>query len=127
MATSHDVEVASSAGGRRRCHQRRQARESGSLCAAGRFGEPSHPVGGNKARVFESAFGFNRSNADDLTAQIRKGVMEQPPIPGKVDQYGSRFTVDIPVTGPKGSGLVRTGWIVDPGSVTPRLTTAYPR
>ncbi len=53
--------------------------------------------------------------------------MEHQPIPGKVDKYGSRFTVDIPVTGPKGSGTVRTGWIFDSGSVTPRLTTVYPR
>jgi filamentous hemagglutinin len=88
---------------------------------------PNHPVGGNKARVFESAFGFNRSNADDLIAQLRQGVMERTPSPGVVDKFGSRFTVDIPVTGPSGSGMVRTGWIYDPGSITPRLTTAFPR
>lgn len=88
---------------------------------------PSHPVGKNKARMFESAFGFNQSNADDLISQIQRGVMENNPIPGKSDQYGNRFTVDIPVTGPSGSGVVRTGWILSPGSVTPRLTTALPK
>jgi Flp pilus assembly pilin Flp len=86
---------------------------------------PEHPVGGDKARVFESAFGFKRGNADDLLAQIRKGVMENRPIPGKVDAHGTRFTVDIPVNGPTGSGTVRTGWIFDPGSVTPRMTTLF--
>ena len=35
---------------------------------------PNHAVGGNKARVFESAFGFNQSNADDLIAQLRRGA-----------------------------------------------------
>nr|WP_206069988.1 RHS repeat-associated core domain-containing protein [Knoellia sp. DB2414S] len=84
---------------------------------------PNHPVGGNKARVFESPLGFNRSNADDLMAQQRQGVMENMPIPGKVDKWGTRFTVDIPVTGPGGSGIVRTGWIYTPGSTTPSLNT----
>lgn len=86
---------------------------------------PSHPVGANKARVFESAFGFTRANADDLLAQLRHGVMNNNPVPGVVDKFGTRFAVDIPVTGPSGSGLVRTGWIYDPGSLTPRLTTLY--
>ncbi len=27
---------------------------------------PDHPVGGNKAKVFESALGYIKSNADDL-------------------------------------------------------------
>jgi hypothetical protein len=32
---------------------------------------PAHPVGGNKARVFESALGFTKNNADDLMGQLR--------------------------------------------------------
>jgi hypothetical protein len=31
---------------------------------------PEHPVGGNKAKVFESALGYNKSNADVLMKQI---------------------------------------------------------
>jgi hypothetical protein len=84
-----------------------------------------HPVGGNKARVFESALGFNRGNADDLSTQIRQGVTSNTAIPGKIDQFGSRYTVDIPVVGPKGSGIVRTGWIYKPGSTVPELTTLF--
>src|SRR5690606_37171890 len=72
---------------------------------------PNHPVGGNKARVFESALGFTQNNADDLMRQIRQGVMEHTPVPGKIDQFGTRFTVDIPVVGASGDGTVRTGWI----------------
>ncbi|WP_454733427.1 MULTISPECIES: DUF6883 domain-containing protein [Cupriavidus] len=86
---------------------------------------PEHPVGGNKARVFESAMGFTQSNADDLLQQLRQGVMGNTPIPGKIDQFGSRFTVDIPVTGPTGSGTVWSGWIYKPGSNVPELTTIF--
>lgn len=71
---------------------------------------PAYPVGGHKARVFDSAFGFNQSNAGDLMAQIQQGAMRNPATIGKVDQYGVRLTVDIPVVGPTGSGAVRTGW-----------------
>jgi hypothetical protein len=84
---------------------------------------PDHPVGGNKARVFASATGFTKDNAPDLMSQIQQGVTENPPIPGKVDQWGERFTVEIPVTGPTGAGTVTTGWIYKPGETTPSLTT----
>ncbi|BFG78656.1 hypothetical protein PTKU46_66890 [Paraburkholderia terrae] len=88
--------------------------------------DSEHPVGGNKARVFDSALGFNQSNADGLISQIQEGVTKYPATPGKADQYGQRFTVDIPVTGPNGNTVpVRTGWIYDPGSSTPRLTTVF--
>ena len=84
---------------------------------------PNHPVGGHKARVFESALWFNKSNADDLMVQLQQGVKTNIPIPGKVDQYSERFTVEIPVVGPKGEGVVTSGWIYKPSSNVPELTT----
>ena len=86
---------------------------------------PAHPVGGNKAKVFESALGFTQSNADNLLQQIRQGVAHHPPVPGTVDKFGSRFTVDIPVAGPNGNGVVRTGWIFKGESEVPELTTLF--
>jgi filamentous hemagglutinin len=86
---------------------------------------PDRPVGGNKARVFESVLGFTKGNSDLLMKQLQEGVMKNTPIPGKVDQYGARFTVDIPVAGPNGSAVVRSGWIYKPGSNTPELTTIF--
>lgn len=86
---------------------------------------PDHPIGGNKARVFKSALGFDQSNAGDLTCQIKDGIARYPAQPGRADQFGRRYTVDIPVTGPAGSGTVRTGWIIKPGSDAPSLTTLF--
>ena len=85
----------------------------------------NHSVGGNKAKVFESALGFNRSNAGDLMNQLQQGVMNNTPIAGKIDQFGARFTIDIPVVGPAGGGTVRTGWIYKVGSDVPELTTLF--
>ena len=86
---------------------------------------PDHPVGGNKARVFEAALGFNKSNAGELMSQIQEGVKTAPATPGKADEFGQRFTVQVPVTGPSGPGTVTTGWIYKPGSTTPELTTLF--
>jgi filamentous hemagglutinin len=87
---------------------------------------PSHPVGGDKAIVFQSSLGYDQSNADDLLAQLKQGVTENVAVPGVVDQHGTRFTVDIPVTGPNGNtAMVRTGFIYVPGSNVPHLTTLY--
>lgn len=46
---------------------------------------PDHPIGGNKAIVFESALGYNQSNADQLISKIQQGVMENPAVPAKAD------------------------------------------
>ena len=86
---------------------------------------PTHPVGGNKARVFESALGFTKSNYKGLLKQIQHGVMNNTPIAAKIDQFGTRFTVDMMIKGPKGSAIVRTGWIYKSGSNIPELTTLF--
>ncbi|MCZ0068991.1 LXG domain-containing protein [Bacillus sonorensis] len=73
---------------------------------------PDHPVGGNKAKVFESALGYNKTNAHELEMKIKKELPNQKVIIGKLDQYGQRYTVDIDITGPNGkTATVRTGWM----------------
>ncbi|MGP9078030.1 contact-dependent inhibition toxin CdiA [Yersinia pseudotuberculosis] len=85
-----------------------------------------HPVGGNKAKVFESALGYNQSNAGDLIAKVQEGAKSSPAKLGTADKFGQRVTIDMPITGPNGNTVtVRTGWIYDPGSSTPRMTTIY--
>ncbi len=87
---------------------------------------PNHPVGGNKAKVFEKALGYNQSNADDLMKQIYAKLPQSEAILGKLDQYGQRYTVDILITGPNGNTVyVRTGWIIKTNSDIPELTTLY--
>lgn len=84
-----------------------------------------HPVGKNKARVFQSMTGFNRDNGQALVAALIVGARTAPAQPGKVDQHGSRFTLMIPVAGPTGSATMTTGWIYGPGKKIPSLTTLY--
>ena len=87
---------------------------------------PEHPVGRNKARVFESALGYNQSNADDLMKQIYDKLPSSKAVLGKLDQYGQRYTVDIPITGSNGNTVnVRTGWIIKIDLNIPELTTIF--
>lgn len=87
---------------------------------------PEHPVGGNKAKVFESALGYNKSNAEELMNQVYSKLPQCEAVEGLVDQYGKRFTVNMPITGPNGNTVnVRTGWIIKTGSEIPELTTIY--
>ena len=88
---------------------------------------PNNTSGGaNKARVFESVLGYNQSNSNHLMQQIQNKLPTSKAILGKADKYGRRFTVDIPITGPNGkTAIVRTGWILEPGSDVPRMTTIF--
>jgi hypothetical protein len=84
---------------------------------------PDHPVGSNKYRVINSTTGLDTGDAARIEQQIRDGVHDGTPIKGRADEYGQRWAVDVPLTGPTGSIVVRTAWILDIGSSTPRLVT----
>jgi len=74
----------------------------------------------------ESALGYNQSNSGELISKVQEGVKLSPAKLGTADKFGQRVTIDIPITGPNGkTATVRTGWIYDPGSSTPRMTTLY--
>lgn len=58
--------------------------------------------------------------------QIYEKLPSSEAVLGKLDEYGQRCTVDIPITGPNGNTVnVRTGWIIKNGSDVPELTTIY--
>jgi len=70
--------------------------------------------------------GYNQSNADHLIQQIQSKLPTSEAVLGKLDKYGQRFTIDIPITGPNGkTTIVRTGWILEPDSQVPRMTTIF--
>lgn len=85
-----------------------------------------HPIGGNKAKVFRSALGFTQDDAPELKQQILARLPFFPAKLGKKDEFGQRYTVDMPIIGKNGKiKTVRTGWIIKLGESSPSLTTAY--
>ena len=87
---------------------------------------PNHETGKNKARVFQSASGFNKDNSKDLIRQIKESVSGHEAVRGVSDQYGQRYHADIPIKGPNGKVVtVRTAWIIDANSGIPKLISLY--
>lgn len=84
---------------------------------------PDHPVGKNKFRVINSATGLGPDDADAILQQIREGVLAGKPLLGRADEFGQRWNVDLPLTGPDGTITVRTAWILESGASAPRMVT----
>jgi hypothetical protein len=88
---------------------------------------PCHEDGKHKARVFKSALGYDATNYKGLIVQIRRAILVHEAVCRGDDEYGTSWRVDVPIKGPTGSAIVRTGWFYDRGCDVPRLTTAIVR
>ncbi|MBM3853463.1 MAG: hypothetical protein FJ399_09935 [Verrucomicrobia bacterium] len=86
---------------------------------------PASPRGQTKARVFASALGLRRSDAEELRTQLLRAATERECEPGETDAFGQRYTLDFVVATRSGRAWVRSGWIVRTGEDFPRLTTCY--
>lgn len=86
----------------------------------------THPVGGNKAKVFQSALGYNPTNSDVLASRVQEGILTAPAKILEANQHGQRMAVDMPILGVNGETvIVRSGWIYEPDAVVPRMTTIF--
>lgn len=84
-----------------------------------------HPIGKDEAVVFESALNFTSQDIYLLQDAIHRGLSRSEAIPGKKDQYGKRYTVDVKIRNLDREAIVRTGWIIKKDEGFPRLTTCY--
>jgi hypothetical protein len=84
-----------------------------------------HARGRHKARVFASALGITREDAEVLRQRLLDAAAEQDVTPGGQDDYGQRYVLDFLMRGPRGSATVRSVWIVLANQSTPRLLTCY--
>ncbi len=88
--------------------------------------DPSHLRGQYKARVFAARLGLRRSDASAVRAALLEAVNQaENVVRGAVDGFGSRYILDFQLSGPKGSALVRSAWIVRTGEDFPRFTSCY--
>ena len=85
---------------------------------------PEHPIGGPKAKWFEEALGFTRSNADDLAKQLTFDPAKA--IQTAVTEHGTKFNQLIDVVGANGRTIpVKVAWIRNNDGVV-RSVTAVP-
>lgn len=89
---------------------------------------PENERGRHKARVFRAALGYTRDNYESLLEQIETQVLEAEAVAQRTDEYGQHVHVDLEIVGVADQrAVVRTGWLVAPGSDEARLITLYVR
>lgn len=86
---------------------------------------PDNPRGRHKARVLRSVLGVTASDAEWFRAEILRQLPFSEAIPMSVDSHGARFRVDMLVTRLDRRAVIRTTWIVEPGTDTPRMTSCW--
>jgi hypothetical protein len=87
-----------------------------------------HETGRHKAKVLARAFGLEFSDADVeyLRSALSAGLASGTVVCSMASEFGTKYKVSIAITGKIGHVVdVETGWILDAGSDTPRLLTAY--
>src|SRR5262245_807028 len=87
---------------------------------------PLHDEGQHKARVFATALDMHTDDAEALRAFLLQAVKTADAQLGRRDAYGQRYTIDFLLEWRDKRLMVRSGWIIEHGSDTPRLTTCYP-
>ncbi|MGZ7031954.1 MAG: eCIS core domain-containing protein [Thermoanaerobaculia bacterium] len=80
------------------------------------FKQIGYPVDDEKGR---------QTAATEVVSQLRGALAKTPATSGKASDYGQRFEVRVPITGPKGAGTLVTAWQVDKGGEVPRLITNW--
>ena len=88
--------------------------------------DPKHPRGACKARQFAARLGYSASDAETLQENLLVAARKsEEAVVGARDEYGQRYDLDVKITGPDGSGTVRSTWIVRADESPPRLITCH--
>lgn len=85
-----------------------------------------HEDGKHKARLFSSILGMTADNAEELRQILLKVVKTQEAQLGRQDGFGQRYTLDFTIQWQNKRAPLRSGWIIEHGSTSPKLTTCYP-
>lgn len=88
--------------------------------------DPTHPVGGSKARWF-LRLGYRMEDPDRLATDLLRVVRESSDFEQEATQFGVKYVVRGRLETPNG-GLANivTVWIREIDDSRPRLITAYP-
>ena len=86
----------------------------------------THDEGKHKARLFLAAFGMTSEHSYELRNILLKKIITGDAKLGRRDEYGQRYILDFVMTWNGKQATVRSGWILEHNSQTPRLTTCYP-
>ncbi|GEM_PF-637378 len=87
--------------------------------------DPQSPKGKHKAIVFEQ-LGFTKANYTELLEQLQTKSLTTEAISYGEDEYGTRYTLEIPIENQTGqTAIVITGWLVPKNTQEAHLVTLY--
>lgn len=85
-----------------------------------------HPEGRHKARVFLSALGISAMDAGKLRDILLSAAATNDEVSMNVaDEYGRRYSLDIPIVFGSRKALIRSAWIIKTNENFPRLVSCY--
>lgn len=87
---------------------------------------PNASDGGNKAKAFNDALGYNLDNYGELKQKILENFSEDKLVYKREDQFGKRYEIIMKITGANGkTANVLTAWIKESDDAEARLTSLY--
>ena len=86
----------------------------------------THEHGKHKARLFVAALGMTIGDAEGLRNVLLEIVKTHDAQLGRRDVYGQRYVVDFMLVWRSKQAMIRSAWIIEHDSDTPRLTSCYP-
>lgn len=87
---------------------------------------PTHRVGGHKARLFAILLGITINDAEAVQEILLKAIQTKDATLGELDEYGQRYVIDFLLTWQDKQATVRSAWIIRQTEDFPRLVTCYP-
>ena len=87
---------------------------------------PTHEHGKHKVRLFIAALGLTADDTEELRSVLLEVITTHDTQPGRRDAYGQRYVVDFMQVWGSKQAMIRSAWIIEHDSDTPRLTSCYP-
>lgn len=84
-----------------------------------------HRRGQHKARVFLSALGLTRSDAELLRTALLRAAGSEDVVTESEGSYGSLYVLDFVMESRLASATIRSIWIIRTDEAFPRLVTCY--
>src|SRR4051812_4836696 len=85
----------------------------------------SHRTGRHKARVFASALGITTENATVLADALRAAARDGDAVVKSRSSDATKYEIAFIMSGPRGTAVVLSGWVIERDVDVPRLTTCY--
>lgn len=87
--------------------------------------DPASPKGRSKARVFDSALGLTRRDAEFLRRALLTAVIHHSCVAGEAEDYGQRYTMDFTMETAIGRKRVQSGWMVRNGEKVSKTNNLF--